>query len=73
MNKYRLENGQSLSEEKRPYTGSKNSHSKLKVNQQKLVPNIGVCVCVFLYYIIHISLKAIQLLKCNDNINKYIY
>lgn len=59
MNKYLLENGQSLLEEKRSYTGSKNSHSKLKVNQQKLVPKIGVCVS----YIIHISLKAIQLLK----------
>lgn len=38
MNKYLLENGQSLLEEKRPYTGSKISHSKPKVNQQKLAP-----------------------------------
>lgn len=49
MNKYLLENGQSLLEEKRSYTGSKNSHSKLKVNQQKLVPKIGVCVYHILY------------------------
>lgn len=49
MNKYLLENGQSLLAEKWSYTGSKNSHSKLKGNQQKLVPKIGVCVCIILY------------------------
>lgn len=56
MNKYRLENGQSLFEEKRPYMGFKNSHSNLKVNQQKLVPNIGVCVCVCFYPTLYIYL-----------------